>query len=65
VDLNEQRLQPGDVVEALRYELGRSDIIEEDGHIYYVSKATGKRVSYCLMVDAITERQKVKKEFTD
>lgn len=60
-DLNDKQLQVGDKVESLRYELGKSELILEDGHYYYQSLETGKKVIWLKMVDAITEKQKVKK----
>ena len=60
-DLNDKQLQVGDKVESLRYELGKSVLILEDGQYYYKSLETGKKVIWLKMVDAITEKQKVKK----
>ena len=60
-DLNDKQLQVGDKVESLRYELGKSELILEDGQYYYHSLETGKKVIWLKMVDAITEKQKVKK----
>lgn len=60
-DLNDKQLQAGDKVESLRYELGKSELIVEDGQYYYQSLETGKKVIWLKMVDAITEKQKVKK----
>ncbi|MDN5213806.1 hypothetical protein QQ020_17160 [Fulvivirgaceae bacterium BMA12] len=60
-DLDDKPLQVGDTVESLRYELGKSKIVLEDGQYYYESIATGKKVIWLKMVDAITEKQKVKK----
>ncbi len=61
VDINDNPIQEGDKVESLRYELGESEVIIENGHYFYRSVATGKKVSWLKMVDAITEKQKVKK----
>lgn len=61
-DLNQIPLQEGDLVEALRYELGKCKIIKkEDGHYYYESIETGDQVIWVKMIDAATDLQKVKK----
>ncbi len=60
-DLDGNPLKEGDVVESLRYEMGKSRIIlSEEGYIYE-SLETGKRVSWAKMIDATTENQKVRK----
>ncbi len=61
VDINDNPIKEGDKVESLRYELGESELIVENGHYYYQSLSSGKKVSWLRMVDAITEKQKVKK----
>jgi hypothetical protein len=61
-DLNNQPLQVGDLVESLRYDLGKCKLVtDEDGHILYESLESGKQVSWALMVDAATSLQKVRK----
>ncbi len=60
-DLDGNPLKEGDVVESLRYELGKCRILlSEEGYIYE-SLDTGKRVSWAKMIDATTENQKVRK----
>ena len=60
-DLDGNPLKEGDVVESLRYELGKCRILlSEEGYIYE-SLETGKRVSWAKMIDATTENQKVRK----
>ena len=44
-----------------RYELGKSIIGKDENGFYYESLETKKRVSWALMFDAATERQKVNK----
>ena len=61
VDLEQRPLQAGDIVDALRYELGESKIIWHEDNLYYESLATGKRVIWVKMIDAATQFQKVKK----
>lgn len=60
-DLDRNPLKPGDTVDALRYDLGRSEVIETDKGLAYKSIESGKVVSWHLMVDASTELQKVRK----
>lgn len=60
-DLNDNQINVGDKVKSLRYELGESELIIEEDQYYYKSLASGKKVSWLKMVDAITEKQKVKK----
>jgi hypothetical protein len=60
-DLDGNPLKEGDLVESLRYELGKCKIVvSEEGYIYE-SLDTGKRVSWAKMIDATTENQKVRK----
>jgi len=60
-DLDGNPLKEGDIVESLRYELGKCRILlSEEGYIYE-SLDTGKRVSWAKMIDATTENQKVRK----
>ncbi len=61
VDLDQNPLKPGDIVDALRYDLGKSKVIEMEKGLAYESIETGKVVTWHLMVDAATELQKVKK----
>lgn len=60
-DLNQEPLQAGDIVEALRYGLGKCRIITDEKGLVYESIENGKQVSWHLMVDAATDLQKVKK----
>jgi len=61
VDLDKNPLKPGDVVDALRYDLGKSKVIKTEKGLAYESIETGKIVTWHLMVDAATELQKVRK----
>ena len=61
IDLNKEQLQEGDIVEALRYELGKCRLLIIDGVYTYESLDTGKQVPYVRMIDAITQYQKVTK----
>ncbi len=60
-DLNQHPLSPGDTVESLRYGLGVCQIITTEKGLTYRSEKDGREVSWHLMVDASTDRQKVKK----
>ena len=65
VDLDQNPLQDGDMVECLRYEMGLSKVIETENGIVYESIASGKQESWLKMIDASTEFQKVKKVMDD
>ena len=64
-DLDGQLLQDGDLVLSLRYDLGECRIIKTDEGIEYHSLETGDKVSWIKMIDAATERQKVKRKSPD
>ena len=61
MDLNNQPIQEGDIVESLRYDLGRCKIKRVGNSYEYESLKTGEKVSWVKMIDATTENQKVKK----
>ena len=61
IDLNNNPLQEGDIVESLRYELGKCKIIKVEDKFYYESIESGKRVIWVKMIDASNDLQKVKK----
>jgi len=61
VDLNGNSLNLGDEVLSHRYELGKCIMVEGENGIEYESIASKKRVNWTLMIDAVTERQKVEK----
>jgi hypothetical protein len=60
-DINLFPLQEGDLVEAMRYDLGKCKLVRTEKGYAYESLATGEQVSWLRMVDAITQLQKVKK----
>ena len=65
-DLEDNLLQEGDIVTSLRYELGDCRVIGlEDGGIEYESLESGTKVSWIKMIDAATEKQKVRKKLED
>ena len=61
VDIDGTPIMEGDEVMAHRYDLGRCNVVLEGLQYFYVSKASGQKVSYVKMIDAITGNQKVKK----
>ncbi|WP_020529209.1 hypothetical protein [Flexithrix dorotheae] len=61
IDLNNNVLEEGDIVESLRYELGKCKIIKIEGKFYYESLESGKQVIWVKMIDASNDLQKVKK----
>lgn len=61
-DINGLPIQEGDTVNCLRYDLGPSTVILDGLQYFYQSKASGTKVSYTKMIDAITGFQKVIKE---
>ncbi len=60
-DLDGRELINGDVVEALRYELGVCRILTNDSGFVYESIESNRQVSWTKMVDATTKFQKVRK----
>jgi hypothetical protein len=60
-DLAQNPLQIGDVVEALRYNLGKCQLVQGPNGLEYESLETGERISWLRMIDASTQLQKVKK----
>ena len=60
LDLDGNPLAEGDVVENLRYDLGESRLIKTEEGLVYESIADGRQVSWVRMIDAATERQKVR-----
>lgn len=58
-DLNGVPLQEGDIVDCLRYDLGRCKVILSGNSYVYESLASGRQVSWAKMVDAATSFQKV------
>ena len=61
LDLEGNPIAEGDLVNALRYDLGRCKVLLEGRQYFYESELSGEKVSYVRMIDASTENQKVKK----
>ena len=59
-DLEGNQLSEGDIVESLRYDLGECRLIKTDDGFDYESIQDGRRVSWLRMIDAATEKQKVR-----
>ena len=60
LDLDGNQLSDGDLVDNLRYEMGESRLIRTEEGFEYESLKDGRRVSWRRMIDAATERQKVR-----
>lgn len=61
VDINNNPLTDGDIVMAMRYNLGKCQLITEEDSYFYKSVESGKKVSWLKMIDASTAFQKVEK----
>lgn len=61
IDLKNNPLAEGDMVESLRYGLGKCRIVMVDGMAHYESLETGEKVIWLKMIDAATDLQKVVK----
>lgn len=61
LDLDNNALQVGDRIMSLRYEMGECLIIQSENGIEYESVENGKKVSWLKMIDASTDKQKVRK----
>ena len=61
LDINGEIVKEGDHVYSYRYELGNCVVVRGENGIEYESIETKKRVNWTLMIDAATERQKVRK----
>ena len=61
LDLENRPLNDGDIVEVLRYDMGKSRVITTEKGLAYESMENGKIVTWHYMVDAATSLQKVKK----
>ena len=61
LDLDNNPLQVGDRIMSLRYEMGECLIIQNENGIEYESVENGKKVSWLKMIDASTDKQKVRK----
>jgi hypothetical protein len=60
-DFDGLSLKENDLVESLRYDLGKCKIIKTDKGLVYQSVKTGRQVHWTKMIDASTSFQKVRK----
>ena len=60
LDLDGNPLHEGDVVDNFRYDMGECRLVNTGDGLAYESLADGRRVSWLRMIDAATERQKVR-----
>ena len=60
LDLDGNQISEGDIVENLRYDLGDCRLIKTEEGFVYESLADGRQESWLRMIDAATERQKVR-----
>ena len=63
-DLEGNPLAEGDLVLSLRYEMGECKLVKTEQGFEYQSLESDTRMSWVKMIDAATERQKVRKKFT-
>ncbi|WP_246202928.1 hypothetical protein [Fulvivirga lutimaris] len=64
-DIDDNPLVVGDLVDVLRYELGKCKLVVVEESYFYESIKSGEQVSWLKMIDASTDRQKVKKIISD
>ncbi len=64
-DIENNPLFVGDLVDVLRYELGKCKLVVVEESYFYESLKSGEQVSWLKMIDASTDRQKVKKITSD
>ncbi len=60
-DINGNPLREGDIVESLRYDLGRCRIVKTNKGFVYESLGNNTQISWTKMIDAATKHQKVRK----
>jgi hypothetical protein len=61
-DLEGNPLEDGDLVLSLRYEMGECKLVKTETGFEYQSTESDVKVSWIKMIDAATERQKVRKK---
>jgi hypothetical protein len=64
-DMEGNPLAEGDLVLSLRYDMGECKLIKTESGIEYQSLENENRVSWHKMIDAATERQKVRKKLSN
>ena len=61
-DLDGNELDDGDIVLSLRYEMGECKLVRTENGFEYQSIEGDTKMSWLKMIDAATERQKVRKK---
>lgn len=61
-DLEGNPLADGDIVLSLRYDMGECKLVKTENGFEYHSLEGDARMTWLKMIDAATERQKVKKK---
>ena len=64
-DLEGNTLADGDIVLSLRYEMGECKLVKIEDGFEYQSLENDTKMTYLKMIDAATERQKVRKKFAN
>ena len=61
-DLEGNALEEGDLVLSLRYDMGECKLVKTENGFEYQSVESDAKMSWLKMIDAATERQKVRKK---
>jgi hypothetical protein len=64
-DLEGNALEEGDIVLSLRYDMGECKLVKTENGFEYQSLEGDTNMSWLKMIDAATERQKVRKKLTN
>ena len=64
-DLEGNPLAEGDIVLSLRYDMGECKLVKTEDGFEYQSIERDTKVTWLKMIDAATERQKVRKKLSD
>ena len=64
-DLEGNALTDGDIVLSLRYDMGECKVVKTDIGFEYQSIEGDTKMTWLKMIDAATERQKVRKKHTN
>ena len=61
-DLEGNALEEGDIVLSLRYDMGECKLVKTENGFEYQSLEGDTKMNWLKMIDAATERQKVRKK---
>jgi hypothetical protein len=64
-DLEGNALEEGDIVLSLRYDMGECRLVKTENGFEYQSIEGDTKMSWLKMIDAATERQKVRKKLAN